>query len=206
MKVHNRRHISRQKYSIIFNSFIADIPALTAAKIAQVNRKTADRYYSMFRQAILQDALKERQNINLENGVEVDESYLGPRRVRGKRGRGAGRKVVILGLLKRKGSIYTQIIPNAQRQSVMPIIRQIVAAGSDIYTDGWRSYDALAVYGYNHKKVRHDKDEFVREDNVHINGVESYWSWVKRRLQKFNGISKSRFASYMLESEWRFKA
>lgn len=204
MKVHNRRHISRQKYSIIFNSFIADIPALTAAKIAQVNRKTADRYYSMFRQAILQDALKERQNINLENGVEVDESYFGPRRVRGKRGRGAGRKVVILGLLKRKGSIYTQIIPNAQRQSVMPIIRQIVAAGSDIYTDGWRSYDALAVYGYNHKKVRHDKDEFVREDNVHINGVESYWSWVKRRLQKFNGISKSRFASYMLESEWRF--
>ena len=204
MRVHNRRHISRQKYSIIFNSFIADIPALTAAKIAQVNRKTADRYYSMFRQAILQDALKERQNINLENGVEVDESYFGPRRVRGKRGRGAGRKIIILGLLKRKGSIYTQIIPNAQRQSVMPIIRQVVSAGSDIYTDGWRSYDALAVYGYNHKKVRHDKDEFAREDNVHINGVESYWSWVKRRLQKFNGISKSRFASYMLESEWRF--
>jgi len=59
-------------------------------------------------------------------------------------------------------------------------------------------------YGYNHKKVRHTQNEFARPDGTHINGVESYWSWVKRRLTKFNGISKDRFAEYLIESEWRF--
>lgn len=86
----------------------------------------------------------------------------------------------------------------------MPIIRSTVRSGADIYTDGWSSYDALAIYGYNHKRVNHSKNEFVREKEIHINGVESFWSWTKRRLAKFNGIPKNRFPNTLLESEWRF--
>lgn len=152
MKVHNRRQISRQKYSILFNSFVADISALTASEIAGVNRKTADRNYCFFRTAIFEQAHAERKICNLKNGIELDESYFGPRRVRGKRGRGAGRKIIVFGLLKRNGAVYTQIIPSAQRKEVMPIIRKVVASGSDIYSDGWRSYDAFAVYGYTTTK------------------------------------------------------
>ncbi|MFH1561501.1 MAG: IS1595 family transposase [Patescibacteria group bacterium] len=204
MRVHKRRRISRQKYTTLFNSFVADIPASKAAEIVSVNRKTADRYYFVFRKAVVIDAIRERYQANLENGVEVDESYFGPKRVRGKRGRGAGRKIIVLGLLKRQGGVYAQIIQSTEKTEVMPIIRKVVASGSDIYSDGWRSYDALAVYGYNHKKVKHSENEFAREDGTHINGVESYWSWVKRRLAQFNGISKDQFAKHMLESEWRF--
>ena len=87
----------------------------------------------------------------------------------------------------------------------MPIIRQVIRSGSDIYSDGWRSYDALAIYGYNHKKVRHDRSEFSKGDGrTHINGVESYWSWVKHRLIQFRGLTKQQFKYYLLESEWRF--
>lgn len=85
----------------------------------------------------------------------------------------------------------------------MPIIKRVVQSGSDIYTDGWRSYDALAVYGYNHKSVKHNENEFVRGD-AHVNGIESYWSWTKRRSIKFNGIKKTEFVQFLLESEWRF--
>jgi len=204
MKVHKRRRISRQKYTILFNSFTADIPARKAARIAAVNRKTVDRYFTFFRQAIHAAAQQERKQISLANGVEIDESYFGPKRVRGKRGRGAGRKIIVFGLLKRNGKVYTNIIKKAEKEAVMPIIRRVVQSGSDIYSDGWRSYDALAVHGYNHKKVKHTENEFAREDGTHINGVESYWSWTKRRLAQFNGISKRQFRRYMLESEWRF--
>jgi len=204
MKVHKRRRISRQKYTVLFSSFVADIPASKAAEIASVNRKTADRYYGLFREAIIEAALMEREEANLGNGVEIDEAYFGPTRVRGKRGRGAGRKIIVFGLLKRDGYVYTQIIKSPQKKEVMPIIKKVVKSGSDIYSDGWRSYDALAVYGYNHKKVKHAENEFVRDTDTHINGVESYWSWVKRRLSQFNGIPKDRFAKHMLESEWRF--
>lgn len=204
MKIHNRRRISRQKYSIIFAGFEADIAAVTVTKIAHVNRKTADRYYGIFREVILTAAVIERREQNLHNGIELDESYFGAKRIRGKRGRGAGGKIIVFGLLKREGSVYTQIVSSAQRAELMPIIRRVVASGSEIYSDGWRSYDALAIYGYNHKKVRHDENEFAREDGTHINGVESYWSWMKRRLHKFNGIPKKQFATHMIESEWRF--
>jgi transposase len=204
MRVHFRRRISRQKYTILFNSFVADIPARKAAHIASVNRKTVNRYFTFFRIVIQQSAQSEREMISLHNGIEVDESYFGPKRVRGKRGRGAGRKIIVFGLLKRNGKVYTNIIPNAQKEAVMPIIRRVVQSGSDIYSDGWKSYDALAVYGYNHKKVKHTENEFAREDGTHINGVESYWSWTKRRLAQFNGLTKQQFREYLLESEWRF--
>ena len=206
MKVHKRRRISRAKYTILFKSFIADIPASKAAMIAGVNRKTADRYYNLFREVIVKEAIKEREEVELGNGIEVDEAYFGQQRVRGKRGRGASKKVIVLGLLKRGGRIYTQVIKNVQKEEVMPIIKNVVKSGSDIYTDGWKSYDALAVLGYNHKKVKHEDNEFVsrRDKDNHINGVESYWSWIKRRLAKFNGMRKAQFKRHLLESEWRF--
>jgi len=199
-----RRRISKDKYRILFRSFIADIPASKAAIIARVNRKTADRYYSLFRTVIIQAALEERREIKLNNGIEIDESYFGPKRIKGRKGRGAGRKIIVFGLLKRGGRIYTQIIRNVERQEVMPIIKRVVQSGADIYSDGWRSYDALAVYGYNHKKVKHQESEFSRNGKIHINGVESYWSWLKRRLAQFNGMTKNQFQKYLFESEWRF--
>lgn len=204
MDIHFRRRISNQKYSTILRSFIADIQSSKTALIVGVNRKTTDRYFNYFRILIQEEALKERSSVLLTNGIEADESYFGPRRVRGKRGRGARGKIIVFGLLKRNGKVYCEIIKNTEKQVLMPIIKRVVQSGSDIYSDGWKSYNALAIYGYNHKKVKHNKDEFARPDGTHINGVESYWSWTKRRLNKFNGISKGHFSQYLLESEWRF--
>lgn len=196
--------ISERKFVTIMKCFVADVPSVRAGQIVQVNRKTTDRYYNLFRRLIIEDALKERKAVNLKNGIEADESYFGARRIRGKKGRGASGKTIVFGLLKRQGKVYTEIVDSAARRELFPIIRRVVRSGSDIYTDGWKSYDALAVYGYNHKKVIHDENEFARPDGTHINGVESYWSWTKRRLSKFNGISKRYFSRYLLESEWRF--
>jgi len=204
MSIHKGRRISKQKYSVILRSFIADVPASKASKIARVSRVTADRYYNMFRKLIIQAALQERKDIQLKNGIEIDESYFGPTRIRGKRGRGASKKIIVLGLLKRHGKVYTQIINKAAQKELLPIIRKVVQSGADIYTDGWKSYNALAIYGYNHKKVIHKKNEFVRDKNIHINGVESFWAWAKKRLAQFNGIKKEFFGRYLLESEWRF--
>lgn len=204
MALRKRRRITKQKYVTILRSFVTDISAVSASNIAGVNRKTADRYYNIFREIIFVDAVKERKEMKLGNGIEIDESYFGPRRVRGKRGRGAGSKIVVLGLLKRKSRIYTHVIKKAEKKEILPIILKTVKSGSDIYTDGWKSYHALAVYGYNHKKVIHEKNEFSDKEDTHINGVESFWSYAKRRMNKFNGIRKEFFKRYLLESEWRF--
>lgn len=198
-----RRRISREKFGFLVKCFAVDLTATQTGKVLGVNRNTVNRYFSFFRQLVISQALKERNEEKIANGVEIDESYFGPGRQKGKRGRGAGKKIVVLGLLKRNGKVYAQVIPDASQVEILPIIRATVKSGADIFTDGWRSYDALAIYGYNHKKVNHEKSEFVRDD-IHINGVESFWSWTKRRLAKFNGVPKSTFGVNLLESEWRF--
>lgn len=195
--------VNRRKFSLIVKCFCQDLPSLTTSKLVGVARNTTDRYFGLFRYLVIREAVAERTNIGLKNGIEIDESYFGPRRVRGKRGRGASRKIVVLGLRKRGGKVFTSIIPNAEKKTVLPIIRRVVQSGADIFTDGWRSYDALAVHGYNHKKVKHSEDEFVNGD-AHINGVESFWSWAKRRIVRFNGIPRHRFSAFLLETEWRF--
>ena len=55
--------------------------------------------------------------------VEVDESYFGGRR-KGRRGRGAGGKIPVFGLLKRGGKVYTKIIPNSSSANLMPIMER----------------------------------------------------------------------------------
>ena len=200
----NRIRISKKKFSLIVKCFSLDLTSSQTAKLTCVNRNTTNRFYFYFRKLLLSSAILERKNEKIANGIEIDESYFGPRRQRGKRGRGASHKIVVFGLLKRKGNVYTNIIPDAKKDTVMPIIRRVVKSGADIFTDGWRSYDALAVYGYNHKKVHHERNEFVRGKDIHVNGIESFWSYAKRRLNKFNGIPKKLFSAYLLETEWRF--
>src|SRR3989338_6458748 len=195
--------LNRHKFNLIVKCFANDVTALAASSIVGTNRNTANRYYNYFRQLIIIDEKRKRQEFQVIAKAEADESYFGPNSIKGKRGRGAGGKIIVFGLLKRNGYVYTQILSDATKESVMPIIKKVVASGSDIYTDGWKSYDALAVSGYNHKKVNHQKNEFAKGD-THINGIESFWSYAKRRLSKFNGVPKIYFPIYLLETEWRF--
>ena len=85
----------------------------------------------------------------------------------------------------------------------MPIIKRKILEGNTIYTDGWKSYDGLILNGYKHYRIYHSKNEFARGKN-HLNEIESFWSFTKRRLAKFNGIKKERFPILLKESQWRF--
>ena len=57
--------------------------------------------------------------------------------------------------------------------------------------------------GYGHYRVNHGADEFVNKKS-HINGIESFWSYAKRRLAKFNGIAQHTFYLHLKETEFRF--
>ena len=74
-----------------------------------------------------------------------------------------------------------------------------------IYTDKWRWYDGLVDVDYDkHFRVNHGKHEFSKGGGIHINGIESFWSFTKRRLNKFNGVKKN-FDLHLKECEWRWK-
>ena len=133
--------------------------------------------------------------------VEADESCFGGHR-KGRRGTGAAGKVIVFGLLKRNGKVYTVAVPNTQTTILLPIIREQVKPDSIVYTDCYKSYGVLDVSEFSHLRINHST-HFAERQN-HINGIENFWNQAKRHLRKFNGIPKEHFELYLKECEWRF--
>ena len=189
------------KFRAVLKLFCADVPALTSAGLTGLSAQATQRLYDKLRLRILELAIEEARPFAGE--VEVDESYFGARRVRGKRGRGAGGKTPVIGLLKRGGKVFTAIVENCSKQELMPIVKGQVLSESTVYTDGWKSYDGLVLGGYKHHRIHHHENQFARGKN-HVNGIESFWSFTKLRLAKLRGIRLDYFILHLKESEWRF--
>jgi len=194
-------HISERKFRCILKEFCLDSTAKETSNRVNISRPTVNKIYLLLRKRIYSITISNNKT-KIADEVEIDESYFGARRVRGKRGRGALGKVPVFGILKRGGEVHLTIVENCSRESLMPILKGKVLDGTRVYSDGWKPYDGL-VYKYDHYRVYHSKNEFARGKN-HINGIESFWSWAKRRLVKFNGISKKYFYLHLKECEFRF--
>ena len=195
-----RAHISDKKFRLILRCFCEDYTAEQTAKRSAVSRVSINTLYTKFRLRIIGLV---GLNGELDGEVEVDESYFGARRVRGKRGRGARGKTPVVGLLKRQGQVYTQVVKNCTKEQLIPILRGKILGNTTVYTDGWKSYDGLVLNGYKHYRIHHSENEFARGKN-HVNGIESFWSYTKRRMIKFNGIRKEKFLLHLKESEFRW--
>jgi transposase len=176
------------------------LDATKTARFLGLNRKTINHYFNLFREEITRYSIEQTK---FGGEVEVDESYFGAKRIRGKRGRGAAGKTPVFGLLKRDGKVFVTVVKNCSREELMPVIEGKVLEGSTIHSDGWKAYDGLILNGYDHYRVHHSKNEFVRGKN-HVNGIESFWSFAKRRLAKFNGISAHKFNLHLKECEFRW--
>ena len=198
--------ISTYQIKKIIACFCVDLTAEQTTALVGMNRNTINHWYMVFRRAIYAHQMQEFEQIFGE--AEVDESYFGAKRKRGyrgklKRGRGT-QKQPVFGIFKRNGKVYTEIVPNCKKVTLQPIIRGKVDPSTIIYSDSWRGYDGLVDVGYDkHFRVNHGSNEFSKGHGIHINGIENFWSFTKRRLSKFNGVKKH-FALHLKESEWRY--
>jgi transposase-like protein len=196
-----RSRISEKQFCDIVKYFAVDLEADQAAEITCLSRNTINKYFKAMRMRIAEYC---ESSSSFYGDVEVDESYFGARRIKGKRGRGAYGKTIVFGLLKREGKVYTEIVPDCQRVTLQAIIRGHIEPESVIYSDGWRGYNGLVDIGYDkHFRVHHGENEFVRGKS-HINGIESFWSYAKMRLFKFRGVAKHTFYLHLKECEFRF--
>ena len=144
-KYKKRSHISTKKFREIVRYFSLDFTATNTANLTKISRNSVNKIYSQIRQKILLCDNSEQEKFSGE--LEVDESYFGEKRVRGKRGRGAAGKTPVFGLLKRDGKVFVQIVKNCTRAELMTIIQGKILEGSTINTDGWKAYDGLILNG-----------------------------------------------------------
>ncbi|MFQ6028778.1 MAG: IS1595 family transposase [Dehalococcoidia bacterium] len=165
-----------------------------------------------------------RVRLAMQNGdsfmsgeIEVDETFIGGRARnmhRSKReaiiqGRGTVGKTVVMGLLDRHGekdhsTVQTQVVPDTRRQTLSPEVRSHVVPGSTVYTDAHSAYTGLGSDGeYAHEVIDH-AEAYVR-GKVHTNGIENFWSLLKRAIKgTYVNVEPFHLFRYLDEESFRF--
>ena len=142
--------------------------------------------------------------IPLGGVVEADETYVGGRTTGGKRGRGAPNKTVVFGMLERDGDVMANVVPNVQKKTLQPIIKENVAENSTIHTDELKSYNGLSKAGFDHETVNHGAGEYVDGD-CHVNGLEGFWARLKLSIRGTHvHVSAKHLQKYVKEFEYHY--
>lgn len=96
-----------------------------------------------------------------------------------------------------------RMLSNVRQTTIKPIINEVVAKGSLIYTDEYDIYARLTAWGYGHETVCHAKGEYARDDDgdgfceVHVNTMEGCWSLLRSWLRPHRGISQEKLPAYI---------
>jgi len=172
-----------------------------------IERKRVLRALLHIRQAMTQDIADV-----FSGTVEIDETYIGgqwknkkksQKSDTAKRGRGT-QKTPVFGILCRGGKVWAEVVPDTKAKTLLPIVSQRVRRGSIVCSDTWRSYTGIAAKGYVHRIVEHGKHEYSNGKGNHINGLEGFWGYLKRRLAAKGGIRRERLPLYLAEYVWRY--
>ena len=201
-----RTHVPLQKWfyaMYLFTTSRHGVPAKELQRQLSVTYKTAWRMGHEIRK-YMGDV---DGNPTLSGHVEVDETYIGGRVKGGKKkgitGRGAN-KTIVMGILERDGELFTKVVPDASRKSLIPPILENVPEGTRISSDEWPPYKVLGGLGYDHRKVEHGAKQYAKGD-THVNTLESFWSILKRAIKGTHvHVSPKHLPKYLAEFEYRY--
>jgi len=144
--------------------------------------------------------------------VEVDETYVGGQwknkrkliRDHGtKRGSGT-KKQPVFGILCRNGQVWAEVVDNVEAETLQPLISRKVSTGSTVCSDTWKAYTGIAARGYVHRLVNHGEKQYSDGKGNHINGLEGFWGFLKRKLASKGGITTQKLPLYLAEYVWRY--
>lgn len=145
--------------------------------------------------------------------IEIDEVFIGPNPERMHRSRRLKlqaaitqrtHKVPVMGMLDREArQVRAKVVPNVRRETLQSAILNQVQPGSTIYTDRYTGYDTLKAQQFIHETVTH-ADEYVR-GNVHTQGIENFWSLLKRTLRgTYVAVEPFHLDHYLGEQVFRY--
>jgi transposase-like protein len=143
--------------------------------------------------------------------VEVDETFIGgkarnmhadvkARKIQGRRGPEG--KAIVAAVLERGGKVRARVVDKRKKKDLQALVRENVTPGSVLYSDALRSYDGLSEE-FKHEVIDHAV-EYVRE-NVHTNGMENFWSLLKRGIGgTYISVEPYHLFRYVDEQAFRF--
>jgi len=142
--------------------------------------------------------------------VEVDETFIGGKarnmhvseRKRRITGTGTKDKTAVMGILERGGKVRASVVPSRRKTVLQEEVRKHVTAGTALYSDALMSYEGLAA-DYAHQVVDH-ATQYV-DGRVHTNGLENFWSLLKRGISgTYVSVEPFHLHRYLDEQMFRF--
>jgi len=127
-------------------------------------------------------------NNDLDNDVEVDETYIGgknknrhaDKKVEKSQGRSSKDKTPVVGIIERKGKLNAYKVDNVRSNTLTKEIIRSVKKTANLHTDEWLGYKGVSRL-YNHSIVKHGQGEYVN-GTTHTNTIEGFWSLLKRGI------------------------
>ena len=186
------------------------ISSYELARAIGVTQKTA--WFMLHR---IRLAMQTNSFDKFDGDVEVDETFIGGRarfmhhskRERMIKGRGPIGKAAVMGLLERHGDdrpsrVHVAHVPNTRKPNLQSRIREHVEPGAAVYTDALRSYDGLED-DYLHGVIDHS--ECYVQGKIHTNGLENFWSLLKRAVKgTYVSVEPFHLFRYLDEQSFRF--
>jgi transposase-like protein len=190
------------------------ISSYELARALGVTQKTA-----WFMLSRLRLALQSEHGGKLNGTVEVDETFIGgkarnmhaakKRRLQISVRRSMVGKVAVMGLLERHrkdeggAQVRTLVLASRKKRHLAPLVTEHVEQGSNLYTDALRSYGDMGQSGYVHNVIDHA--EAYVDGEVHTNGLENFWSLLKRAIKgTYVSVEPFHLFRYLDEQSFRF--
>jgi len=183
----------------LLTSLKKGVSSITISKYLGITQKSAWFMLQRIRYAMTQDS------IELDGEVEIDETYTGNREG-GVKSAGRGtKKIPIIGLVERGGSVKTYVAPFVGTEVIEPLINNTVKKTATIYTDYYPMYKYLITnMGYKHERINHSKGEYVK-GKIHTNTIEGSWDHLKLGLKAiYMGVSPKHLQKYCDEFAFRY--
>jgi transposase-like protein len=191
----------------VFSSHKKGISSHQLARDISVTQKSAWFLLHRLRYAFDHPNFKD----TLGNIVEIDETFVGGdaknkhsnKKTKNERGGTIHEKQPVLGMKERNGNVIAVVVPNRNKETILPIIQETVENDSTIMTDEYTAYKDLK-FEYSHNTVNHGAKEYVNQ-MAHTNGIENFWSHLKRGIDGiYHWVSKEHLQSYVNEFTLRF--
>jgi transposase len=199
--------LTKDQWGEIIRWFLLEQSSQNIAIRTSIKRLRVLRSLAIIRRALTKDVP------GIFSGtVEVDETYLGGQwknkrktiRDQGtKRGRGT-KKQPVFGILCRNGTVWAEVVEDVGADTLQPLISRKVSTGSIVCSDTWKAYTGIAARGYVHRLVNHGERQYTDGKGNHINGLEGFWGYLKRKLASKGGIRRERLPLYLGEYVWRY--
>ena len=199
--------LTRHQFRSLLRWHVRGLSAQAISRETGLHRQRVLRALLILRQAMAQEVPEV-----FRGTVEVDETYVGGRwRNRRNRppgrtsppGRGTTLKTPVFGILCRGWKVWAQVVPNLSQATLQGLIHRRVERGSTVWSDTLSSYTGLATKGYVHRPIEHRSGQYG-SGIQHINGLEGFWGYLKRRLAAKGGIRRERLPLYLAEYVWRY--